>query len=388
MASIKLKGDTSGEITIQAPSVAGTNTLNLQASSGTLATTAQASVGTKNLIINGDMRIDQRYVGSATANTISGYVTDRWQVAQSTTGKLIAQQVTDAPSGSTHSLKITSQSAYTVGTSDAYYVRQAIEGQNCSHLLWGSSSAKTVTLSFWVKSSLTGTFGGTFFNKAYNRSYAFEYTISSANTWEQKSITITGDTTGTWDTDNTFGIGVSFGLGAGSTNSGTAGSWSASGATNTSGATSIVGTNGATWYITGIQLEASTEATPFENRMYSTELAMCQRYFEKSYSDGTAIGTASVDGRQGVGGAQGQTTTSAVGSYIYFRVQKRTTPTIITYDSAGASGKIDRPAFGAANSTGNTSNVYETNDAGFIGYSASGTAAHCVGVHYTANSEL
>ena len=143
----------------------------------------------------------------------------------------------------------------------------------------GGASAKTVTLSFWVRSSLTGTFGGSLRNSAVNRSYPFSYTISIADTWTYISITIPGDTTGTWLTNNGVGIYVTFGLGQGSGISAAAGSWVASNITNATGAQSVVGTNGATWYITGVQLEAGTQATPFDWRPYGQELALCQRYY-------------------------------------------------------------------------------------------------------------
>lgn len=238
--------------------------------------------GFKNRIINGAMVIDQRNAGAATANTINGYVLDRWRVDQSVTGKVIAQQNAASvtpPVGFINYFGITSQSAYSVLTGDYYGVSQVIEGLNCSDLAWGTASAATVTLSFWVRSSLTGTFGGSITNSGSTRSYPFTYTISAANTWEQKSITITGDTSGTWLTTNGVGIRITFGLGVGTTYSGTAGSWAGTNYVSATGATSVVGTNGATFYITGVQLEKGSTATSFDYRPYGTELALCQRYY-------------------------------------------------------------------------------------------------------------
>lgn len=249
------------------------------------------SMGFRNRILNGGMVIDQRNAGAATANTISGYTLDRWAVSQSTTGKLIAQRNAGSvtpPAGFSNYLGVTSQSAYSVGAGDYYMIYQMIEGFNTADLAWGTASAQTVTLSFWVRSSLTGTFGGSLQNNATNRGYPFTYSISAANTWEQKTVTIAGDTTGTWETGNLTGIRVQFGLGVGSTYSGTAGAWAAANLVTATGATSVVGTNGATFYITGVQLEAGTVASPFERRDYGRELMMCQRYYQRITSESSA----------------------------------------------------------------------------------------------------
>jgi len=242
------------------------------------------NVTMRNRIINGAMTVSQRLGTSATANTISDYTLDRWAVNQSTTGKLIVQQNAGSvtpPAGFSNYLGVTSQSAYTVGASDYYLIAQPIEGFNAYDLNFGTSNAKTVTLSFQVYSSLTGTFGGSLRNYAGTRSYPFTYTISSANTWTTISITIAGDTSGTWVGATNAGWGyVYFGLGVGSTYSGTTGSWSGNNYVSATGATSVVGTNGATFYITGVQLEAGTTASPFEYRQYGTEYNLCQRYFQ------------------------------------------------------------------------------------------------------------
>jgi hypothetical protein len=196
------------------------------------------------------------------------------------------------PAGFTNYLGATSLSAYSVAAGDVFGPETRIEGYNVADLAWGTANAKTVTLSFWVRSSLTGTFGGASRNINNNLSYPFSYTISTANTWEYKTITIAGPTTGTWNTTNGNGVSVNFGLGVGSTYSGTAGSWQSAEFYSATGATSVVGTNGATWYITGVQLEQNTVATPFERRLYNQELANCQRYcYRVSYTgSGTPVG--------------------------------------------------------------------------------------------------
>ena len=234
--------------------------------------------GFKNRIINGAMMIDQRNAGASVTPTTAGYTLDRWRAALSQASKYSVQQSSVAANGFTNSALITSLSAYSVGASENFRFEQFVEGFNASDLGWGTANAQTVTLSFWVRSSLTGTFGGAFLNSAENRSYPFSYTISSANTWEQKTVTVAGDTSGTWLTNNGIGIRVSFSLGAGSTVSGTAGSWSSNFYTSATGATSVVGTNGATFYITGVQLEKGSTATSFDYRPYGTELMLCQRY--------------------------------------------------------------------------------------------------------------
>ena len=239
--------------------------------------------GFKNRIINGDMRIDQRNAGASVTPTASGvytYITDRWGIYVSQNSKLVSQQAAGVTlSGFYNALYIASSSAYTVLAADIFVLRQVIEGYNSADLLWGTSSAATVTLSFKVYSSLTGTFGGSLMNSAGDRSYPFIYTISAANTWTTISITIPGDTSGTWLTTNGIGIRVHFGLGVGTTFSGTAGAWAGAGYYSATGATSVVGTNGATFYITGVQLEKGSTATSFDYRPYTTELQLCQRYY-------------------------------------------------------------------------------------------------------------
>jgi hypothetical protein len=304
-------------------SISGTNGVTFPDNS--LQTAAASPFGLKNRIINGDMVISQRN-GTSSVTPVDGqYTLDRWLTVVTQTSKLSIQQNAGSvtpPTGFTNYLGVTSLSAYSIAASDFFTVRQYIEGFNTADLAWGTANARTVTLSFWVRSSLTGTFGGVIFNSAANRTYVFSYTISAANTWEQKTITITGDTTGTWLTNNGIGLAVDFTLASGSNFTRSAGSWSTSGFAVT-GTTSVVGTNGATFYITGVQLERNTTATPFEWLPYTTELQLCQRY---TYRVG-ATSTFSVFG----GGFAG-TTTNAYG-LLNIPVTMRSKPTLTSSGS-------------------------------------------------------
>jgi len=323
MADIVVNGDTSGAVTLSAPAVAGTVTVTLPSTSGTMLTTASSTgisgsaissgtvaeayggtgtttgyYGFKSRIINGGMVIDQRNAGASVTNIAGAvYPVDRFYALGSQASKFTVQQNAGSvtpPAGFIKYVGVTSSSAYSLLAGDYFILGQAIEGLNIADLAWGTASAATVTLSFWVRSSLTGTFGGNFRNNAGDRNYPFTYTISVANTWEQKSVTIAGDTSGTWLTTNGMGINVSFGLGVGSTFSGTAGAWSGNNYLGATGATSVVGTNGATFYITGVQLEKGSTATSFDYRPYGTELALCQRYyFRKATGSLSAIGVGS-----------------------------------------------------------------------------------------------
>jgi len=271
--------------------------------------------GFKNRILNGQMVIDQRNAGASVTPTGDAYTVDRWRFQTTQSSKLSFQQNAGSvtpPAGFANYLGCTSLSAYSITSSDIFVIGQSIEGFNVADLGWGTANAQTITISFWVRSSLTGTFGGSIFNGAGNRSYPFTYTISSANTWEQKSITVAGDTSGTWLTTNGKGMQINWGLGNGSTVSGTAGSWSGNTYWSATGATSVVGTNGATFYLTGVMLEKGSTATSFDYRPYGTELQLCQRYFQTITA---APGVAQ----------SGQTTVADLN--FTFRVTMRSTPT-------------------------------------------------------------
>ena len=303
----------------------------------------------KNRIINGAMVIDQRNAGASVTPANGTYTLDRWQTTQTTASKFSVQQNAGSvtpPVGFSNYLGVTSLSAYSVGASDIFSTLQGIEGYNIADLGWGTANAKTVTLSFWVRSSLTGTFGGAL-NSGTTRSYPFNYTISSANTWEQKSITVAGDTTGTWNTINNVGLQVWFNLGTGSTYSGTAGSWAAANYVSATGATSVVGTSGATFYITGVQLEVGSSATGFEYRQYTTELCLCQRYYSKTFPQNVAPANG-----LGTNYFLGYSPNSANPITIWkFPVTMRSSPTVTLFNdrSGGTAGQWNNGTLDSAN---------------------------------------
>ena len=354
---------------------------------------ASGSQGFKNKIINGHMMIDQRNAGaSVTITTNAQYSLDRWKSYMTQASKFSVRQMensntaasnyesSSAPTGFTNSIKVTSASAYSVLTGDYFTIGQNIEGYNIADLDWGKATAKTVTLSFWVKSSLIGTFGAALGNNAGSRGYPFSYTINVANTWEYKTVTITGDTTGTWETGFYNGIVLYISLGTGATYSGTAGAWTGSFLTSSTGATSIVGTSGATFYLSGVQLEKGSTASSFEFRSYQKELMLCQRYCVswQNNSDIAALGTGSAY------------TSSAINLYAQLPVTMRTLPsaTVVLYSGnwiqcyQGSSGYTSSTAPSVGDFSGNAVRLY------CQGFSASFTAGYAQWCHVIRYAQL
>jgi hypothetical protein len=339
-----------------------------QVDGGLLSPTNGQFYSMKNRLINSAMVIDQRNAGASVTPASFSYTLDRWQAVQTTASKFSVQQNAGAvtpPAGFNSYLGVTSLSAYSVAAGDTFNILQSVEGFNCSDLAWGTASAATVTLSFWVRSSLTGTFGGAIKDGSSTNAYPFTYTINSANTWEKETITIVGPTSGQFSytsTTNGIGLQVVFGLGAGATFSGTAGAWAAFNAYTATGAVSVVGTNGATFYITGVQLEKGSTATSFDYRPYTTELALCQRYFWRNKSGGSG-------GSVGVGYLA---TATIFRGYAQFPVSMRAAPTFTIVTDGGT--LVINTAVGnlAITTTGGTFNT----DSGCISLDAgsSGTA--------------
>ena len=258
-------------------SVAINGTSGLTFNDGSLQPSAASG---ENRIINGDMQIAQRGTTGTAVPGGSYIASDRWKAWDASDAVAVVSQETDGPTG-----QFTKCLKYNVTTADASItagqfgmVRQMIEGYNIIDLGFGTASAQSVTISFWVKSSLTGSHGAALNNGNEDRSYPFAYTISVANTWEYKTVTIPGDTSGTWDTDNTAGMIITFGMGTGSTYAGTADAWQAGNKFQPTSTVANIGTI-SNWNVTGVQLEANTTATPFQHLQYGQQLALCQRYF-------------------------------------------------------------------------------------------------------------
>lgn len=331
-----------------------------------------------NRIINGQMMIDQRNAGAEVNPAVSiTYYTDRWFTVAVAGKYKIGKNAggltgTNLPAGFTTYLGATSLSAYSVGASETNSINQSIEGLNVADLGWGTANAAPVTVSFWVRSSLTGTFGGTIRNSTPDRTYVFSYTISAANTWEYKTVTIAGDTSGTWLTTNGVGLRLGFSIGSGTTVSNTAGSWYAGSYTGVTGGTSVVGTSGATFYITGVQLEKGSTATSFDYRPYGTELALCQRYYYRVWPK------AATQALSDSGGCY--TTTQGFGT-THFPVTMRTVPTAL--EQSGTAGDYSMAIFGVANPAMNAVpaiSVLTTTDVAYTtGTVASGLTANSTG---------
>ena len=245
------------------------------------------ALSNRNMVVNGSMTISQRNT-SWSGLTSSQYTLDRFSTDIGGGGAINVAQSTTAPDGFVNSMSLTVATAdASIAAGDAYRISHQIEGQNVGHLNWGASSAQTVTLSFWVRSSVTGTYGLGISNSAETENYVAEYTINSANTWEKKTVTVAGRTSGTWLTTNGIGMGLRWDLGSGTNYNGTAGSWQTTGGKvyRTSSCVNWIATSGATFYLTGVMLEIGDTATPFEHpRSYGDELARCERYYETGRS--------------------------------------------------------------------------------------------------------
>lgn len=345
--------------------------------------------GFKNRIINGGMVIDQRNAGASVSIDQTGgtYTLDRWYGRDDSPGAYSIQQVSDAPTGFKNSLKITITATGNPSASQYGFIGTWIEGLNCSDLAWGTSGAITAILSFWVKSSVTGQFGGSITNGAQDRAYPFSFTINAANTWEQKSVTITGDTSGTWLTTNGAGIGVNFAVGIGSNFLGTTNTWVGSFKMSATGQTNLYATSSATLQFTGVQLEVGSQATSFDFRSYGQELALCQRYYAKSYSQSVVPGsnagpTCCEQGLNGTDGNQVQGVT--------WPVVMRAAPSTTVWSLAGTVASLSTTSETNSNINNGTWGFYAIGDRrsrAVVGNGGLGGATAYL-YHWAASAEL
>jgi hypothetical protein len=337
------------------------------------------------------MVIDQRNAGATVVPATSAYTVDRWYFQITQASKVTVGQnyggVTP-PAGFSKYLGAKITTAYAFAASDYTIINQPIEGYNFADLNWGTANAKAATLSFWVYSSVTGTFGGSVQAAAGARSYPFTYTISVASTWELKSVTIAGDTSGSYNTTTGVGLYVTLSLGAGSTFMGTAGSWSGSNYLSATGANNITNTLNATFYVTGVKLEVGSIATPFVPDDYQVSLGKCQRYYEKSYNIDVVPGTSTSVGICGGTATTASASTGYVLSMVTLKITKRATPTVVFYDAVGTSGCLTRNNVGVGNADGATAAITVAGQYGFGGYSVSGTSATSAQFQFTASAEL
>ena len=361
-----------------------------------IAQTGTISSSWRNRIINGGMTIDQRNAGASVSATSGGqYFLDRWCASISASGKFAVQQNAGSvtkPIGFANYLGVTSSTAWAVGASDYATLNQFIEGFNVADLQWGTSNAASVTLSFVVYSSLTGTFGGVIHNGinagGQTRTYPFTFTVSAANTWTTISLTINGDTTGTWGSSNGAGIAVCFSLAAGSSKVATSGAWTGvaaySGAT---GQTNILATNAATFYITGVQLEAGSAASPFDARDYGRELILCQRYYEQSYSQGTIPAALTVAGAFEFA-QQVAASSTQYGASCKFSVAKRTAPTMTFYNWNAAGNQAVNVSTGGVTSGLTTRALGESSFSTTCVTPAGTAVGQTLSMQFTASAEL
>jgi len=395
---LKITSDTSGTLEIQSAGTtkftvnsAGVDIPAIGTINGLTSINGGQVGGRRNLVINGEMQVSQRVGTTATATANGSYLIDRFSTYVNGGGAYTVQQVTDTPAGFKNAAKVTITTADSSLAAGDYYVMQyRAEGVDIAHLNCGTSDAETVTLSFWVKSSLTGNFGGAMRNGAADRNYPYLYNIAQANTWEKKSITLTLDTTGTWLTTTGQGLVFMWDFGSGTNFQGTADQWQAGNFHSAASQVKLIATNSSTWYVTGVQLETGSTATDFEHKSFGEELSLCQRYYEKSYDYDVVAGTTTYIGMHLMGGNVAATagTSHISGPTIPFQVPKRDNPTIVAYDQAGNSGKCQRFQLGSHNTDNQAISVQSIGTNNFRYITSSSSNSTGTQAHFTADSEL
>jgi hypothetical protein len=371
-SGIKVAGSNDGILELQTTTAGGTATTAMTINTGQAVTFAQTAnlpntFGFKNRIINGAMVIDQRNAGASVTPANGAYTLDRWSAWTNGSGVFSVQQSSVAPAGFNNSclLTVTTADASVTG-SDYYLFSQPIEGFNFSDTNFGTANAKTVTISFWVRSSITGTFGNCLRNSAGNYSYPFQYVINSADTWEQKSVTITGATAGTWLTTNGVGARLWISIGAGSDFTDTVNVWTTKASVvSANSSTNLISTSGATFYITGVQLEVGSTATSFDYRDYGRELIMCQRYYYRL--------SLPTDGNRYFIGFN-LTTTTAEG-IVFFKSSMRAAPTALEQTGTASNYSVLNQTTNVASSSVPTFNAATVDNASVLFTVSSGLTA-------------
>ena len=356
MSTLKVDGIRHNSATSDAITMASDGTCTAK-----LTSVGGGGLSHRNLIINGGMSVSQRHSTSETTPGHTDFGPDRMRFDLSQSSKFKVQQVTDAPAGFSHSMKVTSLSAYSSGSSDYFLLQNMIEGTDSARLRWGTSEAQTITLSFHVKSSLVGVHACGIRNNPYNRANTQTYTINNANTWERKTVTFTGDTSGSWNVDTNAGLKINFDLGSGSNfQAASTGTWLATNDFITTNSVKVVGTNAATWYITGIQLEVGDTATSFEHRSITDELIRCQRYCYAAVADGSIDNYAPL--------ANGRFYNASDAQFnIFFPVTMRYPPTLDSattaagtffYNTGGGFGGVEATTIALNERAYNSATVY------------------------------
>jgi hypothetical protein len=346
---------------------------------------SQTALSNRNLIINGAMQVAQRGTSAVTITSTGEYPNiDRYSAGGNDSSLISVEQSTDAPSGFEYSLKVTSLAASTTDAADYQFIGQRIEGYNTAQLDWGASGAKTVTASFYVKCSVTGNIPFVIVNSNDTRVYAANCTVSSANTWEYKTITIDGDTSGTWLKTNGVGLKIQWYMALGSNFQGTLDQWGTD--YGASGQINVCNTNGATFQVTGVQLEVGEQATPFEHRSFGDELARCQRYYEKSFPQATAPAN-----NTSLYSVQYTNVQSGYGTWhnYNFAVPKRAAPTMTAYNPSSTTA--NKAVHVANNVAFTNTTLYAQGEYGFVSAIYGGTedaTGNKVGFNWDADAEL
>ena len=349
----------------------------------------------KNIIINGDMSIAQRGTSTSSVTGDGYYTVDRFNLDLNTLGTWTQSQSTDVPTGQgfATSLKMDCTTANaSPSANDKLVIEQSIEGQNLQYLKKGTSSAESLTLSFWVKTNKTGTYTLELLDNDNSRSFSQTYTVSSADTWEKKTLTYAGDTSGAFGNDNGSSLQCNFYLGAGSSfTSGTfQDSWGSKVKANrvSSSQVNLADSTSNEWYVTGVQLEAGTAASDFEFLPVDVNTTRCYRYYQKSYSYNVVVGTNTTNGLHTTDGSAGGLTTGSLYGQIDLKETMRASPTVTAFDKAGNSGKCARLNSGVSRTDNQNISIQDIIEKSFTIISEGTANAGAIDVHYQAVSEL